>query len=120
MERNVFLVIDHGLDEDRMRIKTRGTLRRFARRVSPLAARSIHRIAVETETPKRSAYLRTEIPLSDAFKTRSRRSPLNAWPIQITSMTETVCQKPITVSSHRRSKNGWICLASLDTRLGIY
>lgn len=61
---------------------------RFERKrgaVSPFAARSIQRIAVEAATPKRSAHFRAERPLVDAFKTRSRKSMLNARrPIQIT------------------------------------
>jgi hypothetical protein len=52
--------------------------------VSPLAARSIQRIAVEAATPNRSAHFRAESPASDAFKTRFRKSLLNARPIQIT------------------------------------
>lgn len=46
--------------------------------VSPSLARAIHRIAVEIPTPNRAAAWRAECPSLEAFKTRPRRSSLNA------------------------------------------
>jgi hypothetical protein len=48
---------------------------------SPIFARAIHRIALDTPTPNRAAACRADMPSSEAFKTRDRRSPLSALPI---------------------------------------
>ncbi len=39
------------------------------------------RIALDIPTPNRAAACRADMPSSDAFTTRDRRSPLNAFPI---------------------------------------
>ena len=45
---------------------------------SPILALPIHRIAVDMPIPNRTAACRADIPSEDAFKTRDRRSSLNA------------------------------------------
>ncbi len=49
---------------------------------SPAFTRDIQRIAVDGATPNRAAAPRADMPACDAFKTRTRRSPLNTRPIQ--------------------------------------
>ncbi len=48
---------------------------------SPIFARAIHRIALDMPTPNRAAACRADMPASEAFKTRDRRSSLSALPI---------------------------------------
>jgi hypothetical protein len=45
---------------------------------SPIFARAIHRIALDTPTPNRAAACRADMPSSEAAKTRDRRSLLSA------------------------------------------
>jgi hypothetical protein len=45
---------------------------------SPIFARAIHRIALDIPTPNRAAACRADMPSSEAFNTRDRRSSLNA------------------------------------------
>jgi hypothetical protein len=44
---------------------------------SPIFARPIQRIALDTPTPNRAAACRADMPSFEAFKTRDRRSTLN-------------------------------------------
>src|SRR5690606_12976797 len=48
---------------------------------SPIFARAIQRIALDTPTPNRAAACRADMPSFDAFRTRDRRSLLSALPI---------------------------------------
>lgn len=62
-----------------MRIETRSASSALWPGVNlPIFARAIQRIALDIPTPNRAAACRTDIPSSDAFKTRDRRSPLGA------------------------------------------
>jgi hypothetical protein len=107
VQRNVLLRLDQTDDEGFMPSSAEACLRPVLRGcVSPRLARSTHRMAVDADTPNRSAAPRAESPPRHAFKTRSRKSMLRARPIQITSIAgefESELAKTVTSQSIHRS-----------------
>lgn len=79
VQRDVLALIDQPDNEGFMRIETGSAASACGRGVrSPIFARAIHRIALDIPAPNRAAACRADMPSSEAFKTRDRRSLLSA------------------------------------------